>query len=509
MGRWVLAVLCLGLGCLGRGAAMDLEIPSSELSPEPTWQHLPRWRGFNLLNHYSREWSDRPFVEDDFRLIRDLGFDFVRLPLDYRTWTKGERWDQIDASKLKDIDRAVEWGTKYGLHVCLCFHRAPGYCINPPAERLDLWTSEEAQTVCAKHWAFFAERYRKVPNRSLSFNLFNEPTGVDNDVYARVCAVMCGAIRREDPARLILCDGTEAGTLPVRELIPLQVAQCTRGYQPFSLTHYRAPWVKGSDTWVKPQWPVTRVSSFLYGTDKNDWQKPWTLTGTFESPTAFRLRVSRVSDRADLKISADGKLLAEKNFRCGPGAGEWKKVVYVEQWKTYQNLYDYDVTGTVPGGAKKISIEVGDGDWLTWSELELTPQGGKPTTILPTTMDWGQAPAPLALNKDFSPDFSKGTGVEDADSLWAEYIAPWKALEAQGVGILVGEWGVYNKTPHDVTLRFDEAVLSNWKKAGWGWALWNLTGDFGPFDSNRADVTYESLEGHLCDREMLDLLQSY
>jgi hypothetical protein len=31
---------------------------------------------------------------------------------------------------LKLIDRAVEYGQKYGLHVSLNFHRIPGYCVN-------------------------------------------------------------------------------------------------------------------------------------------------------------------------------------------------------------------------------------------------------------------------------------------------------------------------------------------------------------------------------------------
>src|SRR5258706_11682832 len=53
------------------------------LLPEPTIAKLPRWRGFNLL-----EWFDannrKPFKEEDFALIAELGFDFVRLPLSYR-----------------------------------------------------------------------------------------------------------------------------------------------------------------------------------------------------------------------------------------------------------------------------------------------------------------------------------------------------------------------------------------------------------------------------------------
>ncbi len=48
----------------------------------------------------------------------------------------------------------------------------------------------------------------------------------------------------------------------------------------------------------------------------------------------------------------------------------------------------------------------------------------------------------------------------------------WKKLEQKGVGLHVGEWGVYNQTPHDVALAWMEDNLKIWEDAGWGWALW-------------------------------------
>ena len=99
--------------------------------------------------------------------------------------------------------------------------------------------------------------------------------------------------------------------------------------------------------------------------------------------------------------------------------------------------------------------------------------------------------------------------MEDRDWMWRTRIAPWKRLEASGVGVFVGEWGAYNKTPHDVVLRWMEDSLKNWKQADWGWALWNFRGSFGVLDSSRDDVVYEDFEGHKLDRKMLDLLQRY
>jgi endoglucanase len=96
----------------------------------------------------------------------------------------------------------------------------------------------------------------------------------------------------------------------------------------------------------------------------------------------------------------------------------------------------------------------------------------------------------------------------DRDRLDEVLIEPWKALAAKGVAVHVGEWGCYNKTPHDVALAWMGDFLSLWKEAGWGWALWNLRGDFGILDSGRADVQYEDYKGHKLDRKMLELLRS-
>src|SRR5208283_3497341 len=98
---------------------------------------------------------------------------------------------------------------------------------------------DEALRVCALHWAAFAARYAGVPNRRLSFNLFNEPPKLDPDTYRRVVAHIAEAIRRHDPDRLIICDGREWGNVPPLELAGLSVAAATRGYAPVQITHYR------------------------------------------------------------------------------------------------------------------------------------------------------------------------------------------------------------------------------------------------------------------------------
>lgn len=97
----------------------------------------------------------------------------------------------------------------------------------------------------------------------------------------------------------------------------------------------------------------------------------------------------------------------------------------------------------------------------------------------------------------------------DKAALKAKLIDRWQPLIDRGVQIHVGEWGCYNKTPHNVTLRWMRDILSLWKEAGWGQAMWNLKGSFGVLNSERADVKYEDYKGHRLDRKMLELLKEY
>jgi endoglucanase len=230
---------------------------------------LPRWRGFNLLEKFSANDSSRsitfgrsnpPFREQDFRWIADWGFDFVRLPMSYHCWSAPERWLEMDEPVLADIDQAVAFGQRHGVHVCLNLHRAPGYCVNPPAEPRNLWRDADAQAAFCHQWATFARRYRGIASRQLSFDLVNEPPapaeerGLTRADHERVVRAAVAAIRAVDPDRLIIIDGLAWGNEPVPEVADLRIAQSCRGYAPMGISHYRASWVNG-EAFPPPQWP--------------------------------------------------------------------------------------------------------------------------------------------------------------------------------------------------------------------------------------------------------------
>lgn len=338
--------------------AMLWNAHAQESKPSIPPVSLPYRRGFNLLEKFMVH-SNQRYLETDFEWIAELGFNFVRLPLDYRCWIEPGDWTKLREDVLKEIDEAVDFGRKHKIHVCLNFHRAPGYTVASPAEERVIWTDPEAQRVCAQHWAAFAQRYQGIPSTELSFNLFNEPAVVKAEFHRQVVEYMLEAIRKHDPQRLVMCDGRMWGRVPPEELLGLGVAAATRGYEPFTVTHYKAEW-----------------------------------------------------------------------------AGKWDD---------------------------------------------------KPVPTYP---------------------LQEGNVLYDKDRLRTTMILPWQKLQAQGIPVMVGEFGAYNKTPHPVVLAWMKDDLSLWKEAGWGWALWNFRGSFGILDSDRADVQYEDWRGHKLDRAMLELLQN-
>jgi endoglucanase len=356
---WIGAALAPAAASLFPFQAAWADEPPRPL-PEPTAKHLPRWRGFNLLDKFMVD-QQKPFEERDFAEIAELGFNFVRLPLDYRCWTDKDQPKVLKGPILKEIDQAVALGRNHGIHVQLNFHRAPGFTVARPSEPKSLWSDPEAQDICAHHWEAFAARYQGMPNTLVSFNPLNEPDDkVTPEAHRKVIERIVGAIRQRDPKRLIVCDGRNWATAPPTELIGLDVAASVHDYNPMALTHYKASWVNWDESWPEPVWPLK----------KND-----------------------------------GK---------------------------------YVVRGTIV----------------------------------------------------------------------RELITPWKELEAKGVGVMVGEFGVYNQTPHRFALSWMHDTLEEFKKAGWGWALWNFTGGFGVIDSGRFDVAYDDWHDRKLDRAMLEVLQA-
>ncbi len=221
--------------------------------------------GFNFQWMVSWEAGRTPDAPDlpalDF--LAELGFNFVRIPMDYRFWTQNFDYLHPDERIFEHVDEYLAACRSRHLHLSLNLHRVPGYCINRnDLERDNLWLDSVAQDGFVFLWETFARRYQGIPNNILSFDLVNEPPdlgqyGMTRQNHAEVIRRTVTAIRAIDSSRAITIDGLSGGNLAMPELADLGVMQSGRGYQPMPVSHYQAGWWLGSVGLPEPIYPAT------------------------------------------------------------------------------------------------------------------------------------------------------------------------------------------------------------------------------------------------------------
>ena len=286
------------------GAALTLINNAALTCPKETSAKnlLPRWKGFNLLDYFSptppRNPESNRTTEDDFRWMADWGFDFVRLPMAYPRYLTFDRTKQIteeevykiDQKVVDDIEKLVFNAHKYGLHVSLNLHRAPGYCINAGFnEPFNLWKDKEAQDAFYFHWSMWAERFKNTSASKISFDLLNEPafredmndqfsksSAVPGELYRSIALGAFKVIRAANPDHMIIADGNQGGNYVIPELFDLKIGQSCRGYYPHYISHYQANWVwKDPSQAPTPVWPGTIDGKYFSRESLKEYYKPW------------------------------------------------------------------------------------------------------------------------------------------------------------------------------------------------------------------------------------------
>jgi len=240
--------------------------------------------GFNMLWMFSYHGSE-PDKADEKQLdfIAGRGFNFIRIPTDYNFWTKDFDYLHPNEKIFDHIDGYFKACKERKLHMCLNFHRAPGYCINAnDREKHNLWTDEAAQEGFIFLWEYFAKKYKGVPKSELSFDLLNEPPsvgqyGFTRDNHEYVMRKTIKAIRDIDPGREIVLDGIGGGGIAIPELSDTGTIHSGRGYAPFGVSHYKATWC-GDIKWNEPVYPGF-INGETWNKDKlREYYAPWVET---------------------------------------------------------------------------------------------------------------------------------------------------------------------------------------------------------------------------------------
>jgi endoglucanase len=238
-------------------------IKKPEIPPEDTSEDIkePRWkapevpgltRGVNLGNALEAPMEGSWGVvlqEDYFKVIKDAGFNFVRIPIKFSGYASLSSPYTINEDFLKRVDWAADQAISNGLYVILDMHNYEEFMQDPNGQKA---------TFIAL-WKLIAKRYCNYSD-NLYFELLNEPTNtVPGDTWNSILADTIKAIRKTNPKRQIVVGPVSWNS--ITELQNLKLPEKDRNliatyhyYNPFEFTHQGAGWVSGSDAWLGTPW---------------------------------------------------------------------------------------------------------------------------------------------------------------------------------------------------------------------------------------------------------------
>ena len=194
---------------------------------------------------YSEERLNTFITEADFREIAALGFDHVRIPVDYNVIQNED--GSMKEEGLRRIDKAFALCDKYGLRAVLDLHKTPGYSFDAGEKEAGFFDSEKYQEVFYTIWETLAERYGDRADR-VAFELLNEVTEARFlPVWKRISRECVRRIRLHAPDTIILLGSyhwNSARTVPELDApYDDKMVYNFHFYEPHAFTHQGAYWM--------------------------------------------------------------------------------------------------------------------------------------------------------------------------------------------------------------------------------------------------------------------------
>ena len=173
--------------------------------------------------------------EDDFARLKELGFDFVRIPID----------------EVQFWDNALDWARKYNLRAIVDLHIIRAHYFNAVNEEdkaaNTLFTSEESQQGLINLWYQLSDFLKDRSNDWVAYEFMNEPVAEKHEQWNDLVAKVHKALREREPQRtLVIGSNLWQGHQTIKYLkVPegdKNIIISFHYYNPMLLTHYGAWW---------------------------------------------------------------------------------------------------------------------------------------------------------------------------------------------------------------------------------------------------------------------------
>ena len=164
-------------------------------------------RGTNLSHWLSQsrvvgEERRNHIQEDDFERLEQLGFDFVRIPID-----EVQFWDE-NGQKLPEawdlLTNAINLAEKHHLRVVVDLHIIRSHRFLDNDSSNTLFTSEKSQQDLINLWYQLSDVLKGYSNDSVAYEFMNEPVAPEHEQWNVVVEKVHKALREVEPQRTLV-----------------------------------------------------------------------------------------------------------------------------------------------------------------------------------------------------------------------------------------------------------------------------------------------------------------
>jgi len=158
---------------------------------------------------------DTYITEADVAFLEEQGFNFVRLPFNYRLLESDLNPGAYLEEGFRRLDQAIALCRKHGIYVMLDLHAAvgaqarDGNAGSAYGEAL-FWTQRQFMDRTCALWRAIARRYAK-ETAVFGYNVLNEPVASHDDIYNEFHLAAIRAIRETDRNHIIVIDANRWG----------------------------------------------------------------------------------------------------------------------------------------------------------------------------------------------------------------------------------------------------------------------------------------------------------
>ncbi|MBK8806613.1 MAG: cellulase family glycosylhydrolase [Bacteroidales bacterium] len=255
--------------CKEKTQAESAAADSLAVSVKPYPQQFAAYKGVNIAHWLSQVfgWSPRAtfFTQEDVKLIKNLGFDHIRMPIDEeQLWT-------VDGKKIDTafnyLKQSVEWCVANDLCIIIDLHIIRSHHFNAAngEGKMTLWTDTVAQNTFLSLWDDLQTELKQFPANKLAYELMNEPAAPEAHQWNSLVNRAITRIRKTEPNRILFIGANQWQTIHNMPFLETpkgdsNIVIAFHNYDPMLVTHHLASWTSFKAFTGKVQYPGLSAS---------------------------------------------------------------------------------------------------------------------------------------------------------------------------------------------------------------------------------------------------------